>query len=290
MTSFTFIGTNWSDIMPVDCQSLAEWTRKHDNPDQALIPQAPRICYPKTLEDLIDICKNHPSNERLKAAGSHWALSGAAISDHTFIDTHDPNNAHQAMGRTLYEVVPACMNEQLLAYLASFAVPTFTLVHVESGKRVYQLYAELDQVDDFSDTRTLAAQLKLFYQNSGYRGPWAFRTLGDSGGQTVFGALTTGTHGGDHREPPIADSVVAIHLVADGGKHYWIEPEHSTLERPLTNDGKLTELYGAFKYGGPSNFANHPQRRCVQCRPHFGRTIRDRLLGGPPGGSPVLVA
>jgi hypothetical protein len=36
-----------------------------------------------------------------KAAGSHWALSNAAISDHTFIETHDPNEAHKAMGATL---------------------------------------------------------------------------------------------------------------------------------------------------------------------------------------------
>jgi hypothetical protein len=35
--------------------------------------------------------------------------------------------------------------------------------------------------------------------------------------------LTTGTHGGDIHIQPIADSVEAMHLVADGGKHYWIE-------------------------------------------------------------------
>jgi len=244
--------------MPIDQALLSPWTRKHDNPDSSLIDEAPRILYPKTLEDLIEICRIHPRSERLKAAGSHWALSGAAISDHTFIETHDPSNAHQAMGRTLHEVVPGCMNPQLLDKLAADFTPTFTLVHVESGKRIYQLYAELDQVDDFSNSQTLAAVLRNDRQNNRYRGPWAFRTLGDSGGQTVFGALTTGTHGGDFREPPIADSVVAMHLVADGGKHYWIEPETSTLEMPLVNDGKLRQLYDVPKYGtlpgGHSNF------------------------------------
>jgi len=40
--------------------------------------------------------------------------------------------------------------------------------------------------------------------------------LGGVDGQTVFGELTTGTHGGDFAQPPIADSVAALHLVADG--------------------------------------------------------------------------
>jgi hypothetical protein len=240
--------------MPVDQQLLSPWTREHDNPESAHISQAPKIVYPKTLKELIEICKNRPPTERLHAAGSHWALSDAAISDHTFIDTHDPNNIHQALGHTLYDVLPDCMNEQLLATMAFNQSPGFTLVHVESGKRVYQLYAELDQVDDFSSPMTLAAHLRNRYQNSSYRGPWAFRTLGDSGGQTVWGALTTGTHGGDWREPPIADSVVALHLVADGGRHYWIEPETSTLEMPLVNDEKLKRLYEREEFGGPGIF------------------------------------
>jgi hypothetical protein len=42
----------------------------------------------------------------------------------------------------------------------------------------------------------------------------------------VVGALSTGTHGGDFDRPPLADAVVALHLVADGGKHYWIERSH----------------------------------------------------------------
>src|SRR5262249_51989479 len=148
-------------------------------------------------------------------------------------ETHDPNNVHQALGKTLYDVVPPCLNPDFVDMLASQDVPPFDTshvgenqglypIHIETGKRVYQLYAELDNGDD--DPRSLATRLR----NNGhpqYGGPWAFPTLGGAGGQTVFGALTTGTHGGDFHMPPIADSVMALHLVADGGKHYWIEPK-----------------------------------------------------------------
>jgi hypothetical protein len=127
------------------------------------------------------------------------------------------------------------------------------LVHIETGKRIYQLYAELDQGEE-SIPVSLASLLRNVYGNDDYRGPWAFRTLGGAGGQTVFGALTTGTHGGDHRLPPIADDVAPLHLVTDGGKHYWIEPLLQPEGYPLTDDAKLREEYGSDVYGGRENF------------------------------------
>ncbi|CDI01134.1 hypothetical protein BN873_1070016 [Candidatus Competibacter denitrificans Run_A_D11] len=77
-----------------------------------------------------------------------------------------------------------------------------------------------------------------------YNGPWGFMTLGGAGGQTVFGALTTGTHGGDFRQRPISDAVVALHLVTDGGDHFWIEPLSSQIRFPIADDAKLHAVYG----------------------------------------------
>jgi hypothetical protein len=227
---------------------------------------ASRILYPTSLQDLIEICANRAASTRLKAAGSHWALSSAAISDNVFIETHDRNNVFTAMGRTLYEVVPGCLSETYMRFMAAQHPPkfandvvtyndnTFYLVHVETGKRIYQLYAELDQGDD--NPGSLARHLNDRYSNSSYYGPWAFHTLGGAGGQTVFGALTTGTHGADFHLPPIADDVAAIHLVADGGKHYWIEPSFQPgyADAQLTNDDKLNATYGTAQFGGSKNF------------------------------------
>jgi hypothetical protein len=252
------------------------WTRKHDDPAVAVVPSAPRTIYPKSLEELIEICSKRPDTDRIRAAGSHWALSEAAIADHSFVETHDPNNGHQAMGRTLYDVVPKCLFSGFIAELAALEIKPYDdaaasvneglyPIHIETGKRVYQLYAELDEGDHHGDS--LAVLLHTDFGNSTYLGPWAFQTLGGAGGQTVFGALTTGTHGGDFmvlpnqtdgmdiRMPPIADSVMALHLVADGGMHYWIEPKtYPPIGEPLTDSERLMSLYGDARYGGPDKF------------------------------------
>src|SRR5437867_349034 len=222
--------------MAVEELRNSPWTRKHDDPRFNLIPQAPRIVYPKSLAELIELCRNRPAGQRLRAAGSHWALSQAAISDHTFIETHDPRDVHRAMGKTLTNVIPKCLNRDYVQKMVETDLERKTyLHHIEAGKRIYQLYAELDQLVDVGDTSTLAGFINDQFRNPGYGGPWAFDTLGSAGGQTVVGALNTGTHGGDFDRPPIADSVLAIHLVADGGKHYWIESV--TSDRPrLTDD------------------------------------------------------
>ena len=241
-----------------DCITDAPWSRKHDKPGTSL--SAPAICYPTSLEELIELCRTTP--ERMHAAGSHWGLSTAAISDHTFIETHDPANQHRAMARTLFDVIPGCMTEEFLDTMALHHPVRFEhnkddetpyFVHVETGKRIYELYAELDQDAD-ADPRSLASHLARTRGNHDYSGPWAFRTLGSAGGQTVFGALTTGTHGGDFDRPPIADDVAALHLVVAGGKHFWIEPAVQPEDLPLTDDAALESVYAIDRYGGEENF------------------------------------
>jgi hypothetical protein len=236
-----------------------QWRREHDLPGAWM--DVPAIEYPTTLERLIAICRDRPPDRRLHAAGSHWALSTAAMSDHTHVETHDPTNAHAGMDRTLHEVIPYCMHPGFLQVMAQQVPPKFEdnsdgdttsyFVHIETGKRIYQAYAELDE-DTEDDPDSLARELSRRHGTEAYFGPWAFRTLGGAGGQTVFGALTTGTHGGDFKQPPVADSVAAMHLVADGGRHFWIEP--SPHQVPLTDDGRLKALYGDARYGGPGNF------------------------------------
>src|SRR5215213_546354 len=85
------------------------WTRKHDSPATPLFPTTAKIYFPKSLEEVIEICKTRPAGEHLKAAGSHWALSTAAISDTAFIETHDPNDRVPAMDNTRYDIVPKCL-------------------------------------------------------------------------------------------------------------------------------------------------------------------------------------
>ena len=231
--------------MVIAKEERVPWTRLHDGTSPAKVPNATKY-YPTSLEDLIVICRDKTPGTRIRAAGSHWALSDAAVSDDIFVETHDPNNRFPAMGRTLYEVVPGCLTGALIQALAQrhpdpyddnldhlhpnpfggYVYP----VHIETGKRTYRAYAEMDYGDD-QNPRSLACLLRDHYGNSSYMGPWAFATLGGAGGQTVFGALATGTHGGDFDRPPLADSVLAIHLVADGGKHTGLSARKSASAR-----------------------------------------------------------
>jgi hypothetical protein len=58
-------------------------------------------------------------------------------------------------------------------------------------------------------------------------------TMGGASGQTLAGAISTGTHGGDKSMAPLADSVLAIHLVGAGGTQYWIEPSGGITDSAL---------------------------------------------------------
>ena len=68
--------------------------------------------------------------------------------------------------------------------------------------------------------------------------PLAMATLGGSNGQSIAGAISTGTHGTNPTLPPIQDFVRAIHLVGPGGKQWWIEPESA----PVTVESEMREL------------------------------------------------
>jgi hypothetical protein len=56
-------------------------------------------------------------------------------------------------------------------------------------------------------------------------GAWTLPTLGGAGGQSIAGAISTGTHGGDVARPPLSDAVLAMLIVGEGG-------ELSLVQRP----------------------------------------------------------
>ncbi len=258
----------------IDRVPSGAWRRKHDDPRQPG-RQVP-IAYPKNLAELIELCRMRAPGELLHAAGSHYALSDAAMSDTTYIETHDPDLDpsatvyHQAMAQTLQGVIPGCMNGAYIDRLALDDSHPY-LVHVQAGKRIYQLYAELDEVQPlvyplpkdaqqamliepefpaadppFDPTaapkQTLAGRLKDLGRPE-FNARYALATAGSAAFQTVVGAFNTGTHGGDFDRGPVSDSIVAIHLVVDGGDHYWIEPSPTHDWPALTDDAILHARY-----------------------------------------------
>jgi hypothetical protein len=63
--------------MALDEVTGATWTRKHDDIAVAVVPSTPRTVFVHSLEDCIEVCKTRQRHQRIRAAGSHWALSEA---------------------------------------------------------------------------------------------------------------------------------------------------------------------------------------------------------------------
>lgn len=199
----------------------------------------------KVVHD-VEAAGKQPRNVR--ASGSHWSFSDAALSPEVIVETNDPDerdnpNAHR-LNRPLYELIPerlSALATRFFQYqpgvaenLAVVPAPAVSVVHVEAGMKVAELYSFLDL-----DTGGGHHLGRKFPQ---YRGAWAMPTLGGAGGQTVVGATQTGTHGGDVGLPPIVDAVVAMHLIGAAGRHFWIEGT-GELWGHLVDDDVLRDTY-----------------------------------------------
>jgi hypothetical protein len=238
------------------------WRRYHDSKTTPIRPNVPDVICADDVANFIDICRNRPpSGLKLKAAGSHWSLSESTLSDDSALETNWPGAGKVPANTGLAVDMGDLISDALFDFMVNHpptpprkatADPCLSVgpsncffVHIKSGTRIYEAYSLLDGMDQNPTKLAIALNAKIAgTANAGaYDGPWAFATLGGAGGQTVFGALTTGTHGGDFRQRPISDAVVALHLVADGGSHYWIEPKTSHIEFRLTDDGRLSDAY-----------------------------------------------
>ena len=160
---------------------------------QSLTPYS--TCQPKSLADIVSIVREaEAANKHVHPFGSKWSFSDCAFTTDYVIDTRGLNRELQTVQLALTSA-----GKSLLLY------------HVEAGITIRDLYNNLDQ-----------DRLGL-----------AFETMGGAAGQTLAGAISTGTHGGDKFMPPLADSVLAIHLIGAGGKQFWIEPSNGITDPAL---------------------------------------------------------
>lgn len=246
----------------------SDWRRKHDDRRAAPLVVNPEVhFFPETREDLIEIVRNSLTAQRaeVRASGSHWALSHAAVTDRFVVETRgfsEPDGFAETpfLNNTLYDVIPECLSDDAVRQLTSQLerpfmaadpdLESYNYYHVEAGVRIFELYSRLDlRSQNPGDTAPLETHMPTSRHPwtrdaNALRGPWAMPTLGGAGGQTIVGAFSTGTHGGDQHLPPIADAVQAIHLIGSDGKEYWIERFDQTPGVPtLTDDHRLRRLY-----------------------------------------------
>ena len=136
------------------------------------------------LQSIVGLAENDA--KRVRGVGSGWSLNSVA-----FVDDYLVNTA------------------RLSAWFVGFKTPT--LVDPAMRDAAPRLV--------FAQCGTQIKTLNTFLEAAGL----ALPTSGASNGQTIVGAMSTGTHGSAHDVGAIPDFIRGLHLVAEGGKHFWIE-------------------------------------------------------------------
>jgi hypothetical protein len=164
---------------------------------------------PLDKPDLVAAVAETTRNGRsLRAMGSNWALSEAGVADDV-VDTHalrmflsqpwprpeSPLDSTRIRGEGSEFLETACARDPQ-------AVGRH-FVHVEAGIKIYELLADLSGCG------------------------LALPTMGDAGGQSLLGALSTATHGGDFHIPPLVEWIRAVHLIGTRGQEWWITRQGS---------------------------------------------------------------
>jgi hypothetical protein len=138
---------------------------------------------------------------RLRAIGGGWSLSHAPVTDGRLIDTLGLNWAFPGDPT---RVAPTYRGDPAL------------LMYLQCGVTV-------KEVNDI-----------LF----GRPGPLALKTSGASNGQTIAGAIATGTHGSRFRFGSMEDYVVGLHIITGPDRVVWLE----RASYPVFSDSVISEL------------------------------------------------
>jgi hypothetical protein len=231
---------------------INEWSNWGQN-----IQKRPRqIFHPNTLQGLIAaIQKANSDDRRLRASGSQKldSAQGLGVGPHTdgfsFSDVaicHDyvveldqlksvlaffgPILSGVPGGVTFGHPGPATSPVLGAALLPNVASSARMFAHVQGGITLEQLFTDLDEPS--ADTAPPGPLTSV-------RGRWALPTLGGSAGQTLAGAISTSTHGGDFSIGPLTEMVRAIDLVAPDGNRFWIEPQSNQITNMTPQQAQL---------------------------------------------------
>jgi hypothetical protein len=147
--------------------------------------------YHKTTENMQWLIKYAIDNKiKLRAMGSGWSLSKVGVCEDGLVNTKKL--------KLLAALTPAQVSQ---SYLDNGGDPT-NLVFTQCGNTVVNIN------DLLENTRNPAKCL---------------RASGGSNGQTIVGAMTTGTHGAAYKFGSLSEFVLGIHLVVGPDRHVWLE-------------------------------------------------------------------
>ncbi|MEL6811364.1 MAG: FAD-binding protein [Bacteroidota bacterium] len=182
----------------ISLRPKSQWTNSHENFTQDLTRDAsfklrnPRGAsgwerYRATTKNFQWLI-NHATekNVRLRALGRGWSFSKVGVCNGGIIDTLSLNFS--------FGVKPQDVS-------VAYANGPEDLYFLQCGTKIHQLNTRLSQK---VPQRSIKAS-------------------GASNGQTIAGALSTGTHGAAFQVGAIQDFVVGLHVITAADKHVWIE-------------------------------------------------------------------
>jgi len=137
------------------------------------------------LQAIIAAAENN--NLSVRGLGGGWSLSDAAVSRDYMVDSKGLNYLKIGLDPSYCDPYFANVSSQL--------------IFAQCGISVLELNNNLEAND------------------------LALKTSGASNGQTICGAVSTGTHGSGNQIGSMQDFVLGLHLVSAGGNHFWIEPQ-----------------------------------------------------------------
>jgi len=182
----------------IDRLPIQQWTNKHENFTHNLVQNASfKLWNPpgqKHRERYMATTKNFQwlidhgitNNLKLRAIGSGWSFTKVGVTEGGLIDTASLNFSFPITQKYTS---------------TNYAKTSEDLYFLQCGAIIHEV-----------NTR-LAAKTP---QRS-------IKASGASNGQTIAGALSTGTHGAAFKVGAIPDFVVGLHLITGTNKHVWLE-------------------------------------------------------------------
>ena len=159
---------------------------------------------------------------RVRAVGRRWSLSPVAVCPDIMINTTPLN----------YRVVGLPWSD-----ISTSSVDPSRLVFAQCG--------------------TSVLELSLALESRGLSLP----TSGASNGQTICGAIATGTHGSARSVGSMQDYILGFHLLADNGRHYWVERASKPVKPSATCAADALERLRSIDAAGLPDTCHMPFRR-----------------------------